>query len=259
PGRRLLIVTLCLTVLRAMPATKPVRPERAPFERPRMSMGAFTADEVMLTMRPKLRAIMASTVLRMSSIGVSMLASSALIHASRSHSWKSPGGGPPALLTRMSGLGQAARAAARPSGVVMSQTTVATLAPVFFRISAAVASRASRPRARMTSSTPSLAKAIAQPLPSPLLAAQTSAFLPAMPRSIGNPPRRFGVCRHHRRQAARIQPLGGRRFLRRMNRRQRFDEDGDGVAIVLAELARPLDDLGHARADEVAIGRLSCR
>jgi hypothetical protein len=78
-----------------------------------MSMGAFTADEVMLTMRPKRRAIMPSTVALMSSIGVSMLASSARIHAARSQSRKSPGGGPPALLIRMSGSGTAASAAAR--------------------------------------------------------------------------------------------------------------------------------------------------
>src|SRR5215212_924712 len=47
PGSRLLIVTRRRTVLRARPATKPVSPDRAPFERPRMSMGAFTALEVM--------------------------------------------------------------------------------------------------------------------------------------------------------------------------------------------------------------------
>ena len=46
-------MTLCRTVLRAMPATKPVRPEPAPLERSSISMGALTAPEVMLTMRPK--------------------------------------------------------------------------------------------------------------------------------------------------------------------------------------------------------------
>ena len=117
------MVTLCATVLRAMPATKPVRPERAPFERPRISIGAFTELEVMLTMRPNLRAIMPSTVALISSIGVSMLASSAAIQVSRVQLRKSPGGGPPALLTRMSGLGQAASTAARPASVVMSPAT----------------------------------------------------------------------------------------------------------------------------------------
>ena len=67
-------------------------------------------------MRPNLRAIMPSTVALISSIGVSMLASIALIQSSRVQLRKSPGGGPPALLIRMSGLGQAFSAAARPSG-----------------------------------------------------------------------------------------------------------------------------------------------
>ena len=61
PGSRLLIVTLCRTVWRASPATKPVRPVRAPLESPSTGIGAFTAPEVMLTMRPNLRAIMPST------------------------------------------------------------------------------------------------------------------------------------------------------------------------------------------------------
>ncbi len=88
-----------------------------------MSIGALTAADVMLTMRPNRRAIIPSTVALISSIGVSMLASSARIQASRSHSRKSPGGGPPALLTRMSGCGHRASAAARPAAVVMSQAT----------------------------------------------------------------------------------------------------------------------------------------
>ena len=81
-----------------MPATKPVRPARAPLDRPSTSIGDFTAAEVMLTMRPNFRAIMPSTVALISSIGVSMLASIALIQSSRVQLRKSPGGGPPALL-----------------------------------------------------------------------------------------------------------------------------------------------------------------
>src|SRR5438128_396606 len=53
PGSRLLIVTLCATVARARPATKPVRPLRAPFDNASSAIGAFTALEVMLTIRPK--------------------------------------------------------------------------------------------------------------------------------------------------------------------------------------------------------------
>ena len=136
-------------------------------------------------MRPKPRSAMPSTTALMSSIGVSMFASSALIHASRSQSRKSPGGGPPALLTRMSTCGHAARAAARPAGVVMSPATATTCTAGFSaRSSAAVACSAGSPRAVITTWAPSPTSACAQPLPSPLLAAQTSAQRPAMPRSM---------------------------------------------------------------------------
>ena len=178
------MVTLLLTVLRASPATKPVRPARAPLDRPSISIGAFTAAEVMLTMRPNLRAIMPSTVALISSIGVSMLASIALIQSSRVQLRKSPGGGPPALLTRMSGSGQASSAAARPSGVVMSPATAVTLTPVLaLRISSAVFFSASAPRAVSVTCTPSRASAMAQARPRPLLDAQTMARRPLIPRS----------------------------------------------------------------------------
>src|SRR5437899_4195584 len=162
----------------------PVSPARAPFERPRTSMGDFTETDVMLTIRPKRRAIIPSTVALIRKIGVSMLASSARSHASRSHSRKSPGGGPPALFTRMSGLGHACSSAVRTASVVTSPATVVTRTPVASRISFAVASRASLVRAFIVMFTPSRASDMAQPLPSPLLAAQTIAFLPLIPRSM---------------------------------------------------------------------------
>src|SRR5262245_7816325 len=184
PGNRPLIVTLLITVLRDRPAMKPVRPARAPLERPRISIGAFTAAEVMLTMRPNLRAIMPSTVALISSIGVSMLASIALIQSSRVQLRKSPGGGPPALLMRISGSGQALSTCSRPAGVVMSPTISVTVMPgFFFRISSAVAFSASAPRAVSVPCTPSLASAIAQARPSPLLEAQMMARRPLIPRS----------------------------------------------------------------------------
>ena len=178
------MVTLLITVLRDRPATKPVRPARAPLERPRISIGAFTAAEVMLTMRPNLRAIMPSTVALISSIGVSMLASIALIQSSRVQLRKSPGGGPPALLIRMSGSGQAFSAASRPAGVVMSPATSVTVTPgLALRISSAVFFSASAPRAVSVTCTPSLASAMAQARPRPLLDAQTMARRPLIPRS----------------------------------------------------------------------------
>ena len=133
---------------------------------------------------------MPSTTALIRKIGVSMLASTALIQSSRPHSRKSPRGGPPALFTRMSGSGHAASAAARPASVVMSPGTAVTLTPVSLRISSAVFSRSAAVRAVITRSTPSRASDIAQARPSPLLAAQTIAFLPLMPRSMGAfPPR----------------------------------------------------------------------
>src|SRR4051812_911985 len=184
PGSRPLMVTLLITVFRAMPATKPVRPARAPLERPSTSIGDFTAAEVMLTMRPNLRAIMPSTVALISSIGVSMLASIALIQSSRVQLRKSPGGGPPALLMRMSGSGQAFSAASRPAGVVMSPATSVTVTDgLALRISSAVFFSASAPRAVSVTCTPSLANAMAQARPKPLLDAQTMARRPLIPRS----------------------------------------------------------------------------
>ena len=107
PGRMLLIVTLRCTVWRASPATKPTSPARAPFDRPSSSCGIFTLRDEMLMMRPKPRAIMPSTVARIISIGASIMASSASIQMSRVQVRKSPGIGPSALLSRMSGSGQA--------------------------------------------------------------------------------------------------------------------------------------------------------
>src|SRR5438046_9884849 len=86
PGRMLLIVTLCATVFRERPAMKPVSPARAPLDRPRLSIGDFTETEVMLTMRPKRRAIMPSTVALISEVGGRLLAPLARSHAARAHS-----------------------------------------------------------------------------------------------------------------------------------------------------------------------------
>jgi len=157
-------------VVRATPATKPVSPLRAPLDSPRISIGAFTELEVMLTMRPKPRAAMPSTVALISSMGVSMLASTAWIQASRSQSRKSPGGGPPALVTTMSKSLCSANAAARPSTVVMSAATCLTQGLTALPWTAAAASsffaasaNASAPRATISTFTPSRTSASAQP------------------------------------------------------------------------------------------------
>src|SRR3984957_17834892 len=183
PGNKPLIVTLCFATWRARPAQKAVRPARAPLLMPRLGIGDLTEPEVILTMRPNLRSHMPSTVALISMIGASMLALTAFCQSSTDHSRKSPCGGPPQLLTRMSGLGQAARVASRPASVEMSPATAVTLAPVSLRISSAVASSVSLVRAVMTRSTPARPSDIAQARPSPLLAAQTIALRPLIFRS----------------------------------------------------------------------------
>src|SRR6185436_4126516 len=119
----------------------------------------------------------------MRAMGVIMLPSTALRQSSSAKSLKSPGGGPPALLMRMSGSGQAASSALRPASVVTAHTTGVTFTPVG-PSSLAVAWSASAPRAQIVTLTPSRASAWAQPLPNPFDAAQTMAFLPLMPRSM---------------------------------------------------------------------------
>ena len=57
------------------------------------------------------------------------MVSSAEIQSSRVQVRKSPGRRPSALFTRMSGAGQAASAASRPCGVVMSAATAVTVTP----------------------------------------------------------------------------------------------------------------------------------
>src|SRR5438128_2889471 len=119
----------------------------------------------------------------MSAMGVIMLPSTALRQSSSEKPLKSPGGGPPALLMRMSGFGHAASSALRPASVVTSHTTGITFTPAEAS-SFAVTLSASAPRAQIVTSTPSRASAFAQPLPRPLEAAQTMAFLPLMPKSM---------------------------------------------------------------------------
>ena len=102
------MVTLRAAVCRARPPAKPTRPERAPFDSPSSACGTFTLRETMLTMRPKPRAVMPSTVSRIISIGPSIMSSSAAIQSSRDQSRKLPGSGPCELFTRISGAAQAA-------------------------------------------------------------------------------------------------------------------------------------------------------
>ena len=73
------------------------------------------------------------------------------------HIPKIAGRGPPALLTRISGVGQAASTSSRPSSVVMSAAIGITSTSVPARMCSDAALSASWPRALITRSTPSRA------------------------------------------------------------------------------------------------------
>ena len=140
----------------------------------------------MLMMRPNRRSIIPSITWRNSSIGVSILLFNADCQSSNFQPRKSPTGGPPALLTRISRSGVSARAMLRPASVVMSHAIALTLPPAISRISATAVSRVLESRPFSHTLTPSAASAFAQPLPRPLLDAQIRAFLPLSPSSIAS-------------------------------------------------------------------------
>ena len=113
-----------------------------------------------------------------------MLAFRAEFHSFSAQSRKSPpGGGPPALLIRMSGSGHTSRIRWRPSASVTSAATDRTGRSTTSLSSAAVASTPPWSRPLITTSTPARASANAHALPSPLLDPQTIALRPAIPRS----------------------------------------------------------------------------
>ena len=117
-----------------------------------------------------------------------MLASMARWKSSLSQSDHRPGGGPPALVTRISTAPAAASTWARPSSPVISAAMPVTWTPVAAAISATVACKTAPSRPFSTRSTPASASAMAQPRPNPRDEAQTSARFPRNPKSIPPPP-----------------------------------------------------------------------
>ena len=162
PGSMKLMVTFELATLRATPARNAVSPARAPDDRSRPAIGILTEPEVMLTMRPNFFATMASIAFWISSMPTTMLPITPSRIFWRSSSRKSRNGGPPLLLTRMSGSGQAANNAFWPSGEATSAVTATILPPVAFFRSAAAAASFSALRPLITTSQPASASALAQ-------------------------------------------------------------------------------------------------
>ena len=127
--------------IRTFAALYDVSPARAALDRSSPGIGIFTEIDVILTMRPKPRSTMPSTTLWISSIGVIMFMVTPASMASRSSSRKSLNGGPPLLLIKMSGFGQASRSKRCPSGVPTSARTGVMRTSDMFSISCAVAAR----------------------------------------------------------------------------------------------------------------------
>ena len=165
----------------------PTTPGRAVFDSRRFLTGCFTATDVMATMRPQ-------PFLRISGRAASVswtvdrrLRSTAFLYASGVKSSTPPGGGPPALATRMSRRpnSDAVRSTSRAQNAssATSPATGTTLRPVSRAISPAVASRASGDLELMTTSAPSLASRSATARPRPFDAPVTRAALSFSPRS----------------------------------------------------------------------------
>ncbi len=114
--------------------------------------------------------------------------------SSRSQSVHRPGGGPPALVTRMSTSPAAASTLARPASDVISAATGVTLDAEFVadRLGRGLQRLLRRARSSPDRPPPRPARA-AQPSPSPLDDAQTSARLPVSPDPCQCPPCRLSV------------------------------------------------------------------
>src|SRR6056300_1115371 len=102
-----------------------------------------------------------------------MFAIQAFVQSSLFQSLKSPGGGPPALLTKISGSGQSSFSLLCSALIVISAQNSVTFTPYFSLNSFAVDNKTSLFLPLIIKSTPSSANAIAHPLPKPLLDAQT--------------------------------------------------------------------------------------
>jgi len=179
------MVTLLITVLRAMPATNPVRPRGAPLDNPSTSIGRLyrggsDVDDAAELARHHCRPPSAL----ISSIGVSMLASIALIQSSRvqfAEIARRRAAGIVDQDIRIRARLQRGLAAIR-RGDVAGDFRHRDTGTGFAYFGGGLRS-ASAPRAVSVTCTPSAASAMAQARPNPLLDAHTSARRPLIPRS----------------------------------------------------------------------------
>ena len=120
-----------------------------------------TVNEVMLTIRPNPCSIMPSTQDRISSTLARKLVRKAESQSAGESFRKSLAGGPPALVTRMSGAPTSAKAIFKSSVAARSQAMIPGRTPTSFSIWPAAFSNAARRRDSKVTRAPSWASAIA--------------------------------------------------------------------------------------------------
>src|SRR6058998_743062 len=188
PGRTTLTVMPSLARSPARVLNSPATAGRMPLESMSPSTGCFTELDWIVRMRPHPAFFMCGSTSRIRRTTERCTCAKAACHCSSVSSAKGPGGGPPALATRMSTPPRvsADRATTRrmSSARAASALMASASAPVLIFTSAAASWSAASPRAHMTTRAPSAASPMAQALPMPRLAAITSATFPLSPRSM---------------------------------------------------------------------------
>src|SRR6266576_3061841 len=171
----------------AMPWTA----ERIALERMRFRycVGCFTVVDVMYTIEPPPPLRMCGSTRRVRRTAEKRVTPTAFCHAASSRSSKRPGGGPPALDTRMSIVPNLSTAVLisfwQPASDPTSATVHCTSAPVLRCTSSAAARIAASSRLHITTRAPSRANSSATARPRPLLDAATMDTLSRRPRSTG--------------------------------------------------------------------------
>ena len=183
---------MVLTVIPLPPSSRasvfaqPTTPGRIAFESARLSIGARTELDSMLTMRPRPLRSRCGRQRFVRRIAESRRSATALSTASSVNPAAGPGGGPPPLLTRMSTPPKASTvrwtSRSRSPGTITSPRTAR--APIL----SASRSSSSRRRPNIATFAPSAAScsAIARPIPEE--APQTTAVRPSSPRFNRSPP-----------------------------------------------------------------------
>ena len=203
PGCTELTVTPSPATSRATVFRNPVTPARAVFDRIRFGIGWRTATDVIATTRPQPWACIAGTAaLHIADDRQQVEVEGGRIRARRGRR-EVPGGGPPALVTRMSRPPSASVAAATNAAPPCGVADVVRRTRCSRDRSSAAASR-TRPSSRpqITTRAPSAASARADPRPSPADPAATAARLPCSPEIHGaGRYRPAGRALRHRRRA----------------------------------------------------------